>query len=181
MNRKEAKREIDRMLAEGRRKGEVFDALQGQGVKDRRLAYLIASHVDPRRVERNRVHVRIVVAIMALQLVLGLLMAFYVGVVLESLAGGLVIGVVVTAIMAAFIHGFLRNSASAYTVYAALTGVQLARGLRGFETEPGTTAISFMVAIALVAYLLFVQQRLFPDLRPFGMRKQAGRYVFVDD
>ncbi|MBI0329899.1 hypothetical protein [Burkholderia plantarii] len=179
MNRKEAKAKVREMLSTGTKKREVFRALSGQGVKDRALAFLIASHLDPRRYADNRIHVRIVIAIACLQLILGLLIGANLGLTRSPLEGFIVGGVVVV-VAGLFLWGFATHNAGVYNAFLLLTIVQWARQLREFAGDPGGTAVALGVSIVIFAYVWFVRGRLFPDFAFISPRKAGGQYVFTE-
>jgi Trk K+ transport system NAD-binding subunit len=77
MNRKEAKTRIAVLLSAGTRKADALAELSGQGLKDRVLAQLIASRPDPERCRRNKLHIRILVALGIAQLAISLVLAYY--------------------------------------------------------------------------------------------------------
>ncbi|AJK49159.1 hypothetical protein [Burkholderia plantarii] len=179
MDRKEARAKVRGRLAAGETKSEVFRALSGQGVKDRALAFLIASHLDPRRYEQNRIHVRIVIAVACLQLIIGLLTGAYLGVTRSPVEGSIVGGVVV--VMAGlFLWGFATHNAGAYNAFLLVAIAQWARQLREFAVDPGGAAVALGVSIAIFAYVWFVRSRLFPDFAFIGPRKAGGQYVFTE-
>ena len=179
MNRKEAQAKVTELLSAGEKKQQVFAELSGNGVKDRVLAYLIASHVDPRRCAENKIHRRIVIAIAYIQLVLAVLAALYIAINM-SVAVGLVVGAIGLLFGALFVWGFSKNRASVYSAFILLSLSQLPRQLEGFMDNPVATAVGLAIGIGIIAYVWFVRQRLFPDLAFLGAKKVAGRYVFTD-
>jgi hypothetical protein len=84
MNKNEAKTRIAALLSAGMKKADVLTDLSGQGLKDRVLARLIASHPDPERCRKNKVHVWILVALGIAQLAISIALAY----LLASAGGG---------------------------------------------------------------------------------------------
>jgi hypothetical protein len=179
MNKKETVARIEEMLSVGARKQDVFAALSGKGVKDRVLAYRIAAHADPQRCATNRLHIRALVVIACIELMFGILVAFSVGVQISPVAG-LFIGAVAAFFGVLFVWGFAKNKANIYNGFILLSLTQLPHAFQGFSTEPGTTAIAVVISLALIAYVWFVRNRLFPDFAFVSPRKMNGRYVFSD-
>jgi hypothetical protein len=179
MNTKEARAKVTERLSAGEKKQQVFAELSGNGVKDRVLAYLIASHVDLRRCAENKTHRRIVIASAYLQVVLVVLAALY-SATSMSVAVGLVIGATGLLFGTLFVWGFSTNKTSAYSVFIILSLSQLPRQLGGFMESPVASAVGLAIGLGLIAYVWFVRQRLFPDFAFLDARKVAGQYVFSD-
>jgi len=179
MNKKEAQAKISELLSAGEKKQQVFAELSGNGVKDRVLAYFIASHVDLRRCADNKIHRGIVIAIACIQVLLAGLAGLYVATSLSVIVG-LVVAIIGMLFGTLFVWGFSKNKASMYSVFILLSLSQLPRQLEGFMDNPIPAAVGLAIGIGLVAYVWFVRQRLFPDFAFIGARKVAGQYVFTD-
>jgi hypothetical protein len=179
MDKKEMKARIEEMLSAGEKKRDVFDALSGEGVKDRVIAYWIAAHVAPQRCAANKWHIRALIVISWIELVLGLLVGFSIGVKTSPVAG-LVTGVAVGLFCALFVWGFTKNRANVYNATILITLIQIPRAVQGFSSESGITLIALLINLALVAYVWFVRNRLFPDFAFVSPRKSNGQYVFSD-
>jgi hypothetical protein len=179
MNKKEVRAKVTEMLSAGEKKQVVFAALSGKGVKDRVLAYFIASHIDPRRCAENRTHRRIVIAIAYFQVVAAILTGLYIAVD-QSVTVGLLVGALALLFAVLFVWGFSKNKAGAYNAFLFLSLSQFPRQFRGFSEDPVMTSAGLAIGIGLIAYVCFVRQRLFPDLAFMGAMKVRGRYVFSD-
>ncbi|CAG9246556.1 conserved membrane hypothetical protein [Paraburkholderia unamae] len=179
MDKKEAIARMEEMLSAGAKKQDVFAALSGNGVKDRILAYRIAAYADPQRCGANRMHIRAVIVIACIELALGMLVAFGAGVQISA-GTGLFIAAIAALFGILFVWGFARNRANIYNGFILLSLTQLPRAFQGFSTEPGTTAIAAAINVAVIAYVWFVRNRLFPDFAFISPRKMNGRYVFSD-
>ncbi|WP_025101262.1 hypothetical protein [Burkholderia sp. A1] len=181
MNAKEAKRKIEEMRLAGTRNRDVFAALQGQGLSDRRLAYLIASRLDPRRCAENRRHAAVATAIIALHVAIALLLSVAAGVVQSSLGVGLVSAGCSLLVGGAFLRGFMRRRAGAYNIFLGLSIAHLPRQLGALSPNAIEGLVGLGLSIAMIVYINFVRQRLFPDLGfSMAVRKTDGRYVFTD-
>ena len=153
MNRKEAKTRIAVLLSAGTRKADALAELSGQGLKDRVLAHLIASHPDPERCRKNKVHVRILVALGIAQLAISLMFAF------GDAGSGfslLVIGIILLSLL------------------------QLPKTIAELGRDPSTALPSLVITALLVGYVWYVRNRMFPDYGWFTPRKVEGRYAFVE-
>jgi hypothetical protein len=179
MDKKEALVKVKEMLSAGEKKQDVFTALSGQGVKDRALAYFIASYVEPRRLADNKIHRRVVIGIGYLQAVLAILAGIYVAISL-SVVGGVIVGALALLFAALFVRGFSKNNVMAYSVFIILSISQFSRQLEGFSDSPVATLVGLVVGVALVGYVAFVRHRLFPDFAFIGVKKVKGQYVFSD-
>ncbi|MGU7773057.1 permease [Burkholderia sp. MR1-5-21] len=188
MNRKEAKTTIEVMLSSGSKKGDVLAALSGQGIKDRVLANLIASRPDPERCRRNKLHVGILVALGILQLLFSLWIAY--SLVADAASTGPLdgAGTAIVALFLAitvslsllFIWGFATYRVAVYHAYIVLLIVQIPKLIGRLSTDPAGSLGGIVISIALVAYIYFVRNRLFPDFVWFSPRKAGGQYVFAD-
>lgn len=179
MTKKEARIKVTEMLSAGEMKQDVFDELSGRGVKDRILAYLIAAYPDPRRVMENNVHRRVVIGIAYFNLLLAVIATLFV-VVKVSLGSGVLVGVFALSISGLFVWGFTKNKARVYTAFLVMSFTQFPRQFSGFAAHPGASALGLVIGVAIVAYVWFVQQRLFPDLAFVSARKVGGQYLFTD-
>ncbi|KVN36738.1 permease [Burkholderia pyrrocinia] len=188
MNKTEAKTRIAAMLSAGSKKSDVLAALSGQGVKDRVLAGLIASRPDPDRCRQNRLHVRLLIALGILQLLFCLWVAYTLVVDAVSIGPLGTTGVVVVALLLAitvplsllFIWGFATYRVTVYHAYIALSIAQTPKLIGRLATDPGDALTGLAISIALVVYVYFVRNRLFPDYVWFWPRKAEGRYVFAE-
>jgi len=178
MNKNEVRAKVTEMLSAGEKKQDVFAGLSGKGVKDRVLAYLIASHVDLRRCVENRTYRRIAIAIAYYHVVVAIFSAY---IVIDRLVTlGLVLGAILLLFAALFVWGFWKNKASVYNVYLILSLTQLPLRFLEFLEYPAGASAGLAIDIGLITYVWFVRQRLFPDLAFIGTRKVDGRYVFSD-
>lgn len=187
MKRKEARAQIAQRLASGERKAAVFDALSGQGVPDKALAWIIAAYADPRRAADNRFHAWVLAGITFLQLVFALLMVMGRWHRSPAVHDWIVL-LFTLAWSGLFIHGFIANRAAIYNASLMITALQWFKGgthaVHGASgplgSHPAMALFGWFVSFAMFAYVLFVRRRLFPDLTWMWPRKRGGRYVFVD-
>ncbi|WP_144152866.1 hypothetical protein [Paraburkholderia sp. BCC1885] len=179
MNTREAQIEIGRLNSLGMSRSAIFSRLTGRGVRDSRLAWLVASHVDPRRRAGNQRHIRIVIAIALVQAVIGCLQAFGIG---EQIVPGTgwVTGAVTLAVGLLFAWGFYRNQAGTYNAYLLMAMVQLPFQLDGFSAAPAGTTIGVATALGLLAYVWWVRTRVFPDFAFLSPRRIRGSYIFSE-
>ncbi|WP_347555876.1 hypothetical protein [Robbsia sp. KACC 23696] len=179
MKRKEITARANAMLNEGVAKQQVFETLTGEGGKPKTVAYVIASHLDPRLREASGGHRIAVIALAYIQLVVALLIVFALGLTLPA-AFTIIMVLIVGSIGGAFVWGFTKDKASCYNVYIYLGIVQCGRGLLGIAADPVAVIAGLAISFALIAYLLFVRKRLFPDFDFLGPKRIKGEYVFVE-
>ncbi|CAD9226928.1 Permeases of the major facilitator superfamily [Burkholderia cenocepacia] len=180
MNRKEAKTRIAVLLSAGTRKADALAELSGQGLKDRVLAHLIASRPDPERCRKNKVHIRILVALGIAQLVISLMLAYYFFV---SGAGNVLVTVflaLTVPLSLLFIWGFATHRVGAYHAFIVLSLLQIPKAVADLGRDPAAALPSLAITLVLVGYVWFVRTRLFPDYGWFTPRKVEGRYAFVE-
>ncbi|VWB44956.1 permease [Burkholderia lata] len=180
MNRKEAKTRIAVLLSAGTRKADALAELSGQGLKDRVLAHLIASRPDPERCRKNKLHIRILVALGIAQLAISLVLAYYFfatgagnGLVLVFLA-------LTVPLSLLFIWGFATHRVGAYHAFIVLSLLQVPKTIAELGRDPSTALPSLAITVLLVGYVWFVRNRVFPDYGWFTPRKVEGRYAFVE-
>ncbi len=178
MNKKEAHAKITELLSAGEKKQNVFNALSGQGVKDRVLAWCIASHVDAHRIAQNRGHRLAILAIAYLHLMIAIGVSLY----FMSLVpvAGLISALFTVPLCVLFIWGFTKNKANVYSAFILLSLSQIPRQLSRFADDPLFTTFALVLSAAIIWYASFVLQRLFPDFGFVFVRKTQGRYVFTD-
>ncbi|WP_124800757.1 hypothetical protein [Paraburkholderia phosphatilytica] len=178
-SKREIQTRITEMLAAGEKKQAVFAALSGNGVSDKVVARLIASHVDPQRCAKNKVHRWIVVALAYFQLLIVALVALLAIIKLPLIAGLLIAGFAL-AVAGVFVWGLTTNKAQVYNAFIMLSVIHLPRQLQGLDKDPLFAALGMAFAVAVVAYVWFVRRRLFPDFTFISVGKVNGQYVFVD-
>ncbi|MBY4693040.1 permease [Burkholderia latens] len=169
MNKKEAKTKIAALLSAGARKADVLAELGGQGLKDRVLAHLIASHADPELCRKNQLHTRILVGLGIAQLLISVGLAYLLWADTRSNGAALL-----------FIWGFSTHRVGAYHAFIILSLLQLPKTIAALAHEPSSAVPSLAVTVVLVGYVWFVRNRMFPDFGWFTPRKVDGRYAFVE-
>lgn len=177
MNKKEIKARIKDLISSGVPKSEVFAKLSGQGLKDRRLALFIASYADPRLCDLHDRKVNVLITLMFIQAVLALLVGFALGAPFGP-SGRLIVAGLCALVPLLFAFGFYKHHAGAYNAYLLLAVVNLPRQFEGFAANPIATAVVVAMSIAMLAYVCYVRQKLFPDLLLFSPKKLKGQYVF---
>ena len=120
MNKQDIRTDIGNRLAQGEGKSSIFQALKGQGVSDRSLANLIASHADAKLVAQHAAHIKGMVIISWVQLVLGVLAGLNVAFTVNMVAG-LLVTVFIGAFSYLFIWGFRNSRAWAYNASIMLS------------------------------------------------------------
>ncbi|WP_211444687.1 hypothetical protein [Collimonas humicola] len=179
MNKKEIKNKVSDLLSSDASKTDVFNKLSGQGVKDSDLAYLIASYADPHRCGANKIYVRILLVITYLQVCLGFLVGFSIGMQIGRTASW-VIGALIAFFMLWFAWGFHKNKVAFYNATILLTIAQFGNQVSGFAKAPIETLIAIAIGIGLCAYTWYVRQKIFPDFAFMNAKKVNGAYFFTD-
>ncbi|MBS0452878.1 MAG: hypothetical protein JSS14_16410 [Proteobacteria bacterium] len=177
MNKKQVRAHARFALNRGITRTEVFSHLRGRGLKDKQLAYFIASHVDPASRLLNAGKVKVLVALMVVLAAVGFVAGMGLGAKFGPNAKWLVAGGI-ALVSLLFAWGFHAHRVGAYNAYILLAIVQLPRSLDGFTADPFATSIGFVVNVALLAYVWYVRQCLFPDFTFLAPRKVKGEYVF---
>lgn len=177
MNKKEIQASVRDLLGKGTAKSEVFAQLSGQGVKDSQLAYFIASYADPNRCDEHDRKVNILITIMFVQAVIAFLLGFGIGAKIGPNAKWIV-GALIALIPLLFAWGFYRHRVGAYNAYLLLTIVQLPKSFEGFASSPIATSIVLAINIAVLAYVWYVREKLFPGFAFITPKKIKGEYVF---
>ncbi|AIO38593.1 permease [Burkholderia latens] len=180
MNKKEAKTKIAALLSAGARKADVLAELGGQGLKDRVLAHLIASHADPELCRKNQLHTRILVGLGIAQLLISVGLAYLLWADTRSNGAALLFVAVTVPLSLLFIWGFSTHRVGAYHAFIILSLLQLPKTIAALAHEPSSAVPSLAVTVVLVGYVWFVRNRMFPDFGWFTPRKVDGRYAFVE-
>ena len=179
MNKKEMKNKIADLLSSGDRKIDVFNKLSNQGVKDRVLAYWIASYADPRRCAENKIFIKVLLAITYIQACLGFFVGFSLGTQVGHTASW-IMGALIALFMLWFAWGFHKNKVVFYNATIILTIGQFGNQLSGFAKSPIATMIGVAIGIGLCSYTWYVRQKIFPDFAFMNVKKVDGIYVFTD-
>ncbi len=179
MDKNETQARVREMILSGTPKSQVFAQLSGQGVKDSLLAYTIAAHVDSRLSEQHERKVNIVVTLSLLQALLGFFIGFFVGAPIGPTAQW-IIAALVALVPLALAWGFYMHKAGAYNAYIILSLIQFPRQFEDVGNSPLATLMAVTLGGAMLAYVWYVRNQLFPDLSFLGPRKEKGQYVFRD-
>ncbi len=177
MNKKEIQAQINSRLANGESKTSTFTQLSGQGVSDRVLAHLIASHASPQLCDRHAKLVDAMIVISWLQLGFMVLLSVALG-----FKAGLVAMVLITAFLGAFAYlfvwGFTNNKAWAYNVTIVLSVINLPKAFTGFAETPVLSTVGLAISIGLLAFTWYVRGKIFPDFSFISPKKVKGSYIF---
>jgi hypothetical protein len=179
MNKKEIKSKVNELLASGTAKSDVFAQLSGRGIRDSRLAYLIASYVSPWLSEQYASKVNILLTLMFVQALIGFFLGYAIGAKIGPNAQW-IIGSLIALIPLLFALGFYKNQVGAYNTYILLSIIQMPRQFNGFESSPVSTSIGLAIGFAILGFVWYLQQKLFPDFLFITPKKVKGRYVFSD-
>jgi hypothetical protein len=177
MNKKEIQAKVHELLVAGTDKTKVFEQLTGQGVKDSQLAYFIASYADPVRCDNHERKVNILITVMFILALIAFLLGFGIGAKIGPNAKWIV-GTLIAFIPLLFAWGFYTHRVGAYNGYILLTIIQFPRSFEGFTSSPVPTSIAIAVNLALLAYVWYVREKLFPDFAFITPKKIKGEYVF---
>lgn len=177
MNKKEIQAKVHDLLAAGTAKTDAFTQLAGQGVKDSKLAYFIASYADPNRCDKQERKVNILITIMFAQALITSFLGFGIGATIGPNAKWIV-GALIALIPLLFAWGFYTHRVGAYNAYILLAIVQLPRSFEGFTSSPVATSIAIAVNVAVLGYVWYVREKLFPDFAFITPKKIKGKYVF---
>lgn len=177
MNKKEIQTKVTELLLSGTEKSQVFTQLSGQGVKDSQLAYFIASYADPNRCYEHDRKVNILITLMFIQAVIAFLMGFSIGAKIGPNAKWIV-GALIALVPMLFAWGFYKQRVGAYNAYILLTIVQLPRSFEGFTTTPIASSVGIAIGIALLTYVWYVREKIFPGFVLMTPKKIKGQYVF---
>ncbi|WP_025109082.1 hypothetical protein [Pseudomonas sp. H1h] len=177
MDKKEIKRQAMQMLEAGRSKTETFQALAGGAVKDKVLAYWIGSRPDPQLLERHAGKIKVLLGLIYVQALIGLLGGYLLGLTISS-GFAIFLGLLGGGVPLLFAWGFYRNSAQTYTVYMLLSISQLPRLFKDYAEDPVSVIVGAVITLAMVFFVAWVKNLLFPDLGFMGSKKIKGQFVF---
>ena len=177
MNKVEIKAKVRDLLSSGVPKSEVFEQLSGQGVNDSQLAYFIASFAYPERRRKHRWKVNLLITLMVILAGIVFLVGFGIGAKIGPNAKWILAGIsMLIPLLLAW--GFYAHRVGAYNAYILLTIVQLPRSFEGFTSTPVVSSIGIAINIGLLAYVLYVREKIFPGFAFVTPKKIKGKYIF---
>lgn len=183
MNKKEIKAKVAELTASGLGKNEIFNQLSGQGIKDGKLAYIIAGHITPELRDEHEQKIKVLVYLMFIQAIFTFYAGFNIGAGM-SVYARLIIGSLLAAFPIFFAWGFHKPKAGYYNVYIFITTITLLtnipRYVHDFAGDPIVTSMSLGIGIAILGFVWFVRQQLFPDFVFKNPKKIKGHYVFTN-
>jgi hypothetical protein len=177
LDKKEIKRQLVAMLDAGRSKTETFKTFSGGAVKDRVLAYWIGAHPDPARTAQHQGKMKILLALTIAQALLGAVAGFFLGMMIGPIAT-LLFTLFAAGIPLLFAYGFYTAKAQFYTVYVILSLSQFPRLFKDFSEDPVSVLIGAAITLAMVFFVAYMKNLLFPDLGFIGPKKVKGQFVF---
>lgn len=177
MNQKQIKGKVAELLSSGLTKSDVFKQLSGQGIKDSQLAYSIAAFADPARCYEHNGKVNLLITFMFILAAIAVLLGFFLGAKLGPNAKW-IWAAIFASIPLLFAWGFYNHKVGAYNAYILLTIIQIPKAFAGFTVTPITSSIALLINIALLAYVCYVREKLFPGFMLMSPKKINGQYVF---
>lgn len=177
MNKKEIQGEISRRLSAGESKSSVFQLMQGNDLSDRKIAHLIASHVDQRLCSQHQGLIKAMVIIAWVQLAFSLLATLVAGEKMGLIACLLFVAFV-GAFAYLFVWGFSNNKAWAYNASILLTIINLPKTLASFKEAPTSSIVALILGTGVLAFTWYVRNKLFPDFLFISAKKVKGSYIF---
>jgi len=179
MNKTEVKTRVKDLLSSGTTKTEAFAQLTGQGIKDSKLAYIIASYPDPVRCEEHSGKVNVLITVMFIQAVIAFLLGFGIGAKVGPNARW-IMGFVIALIPLLFAWGFYANRVGAYNAYIVLSMVNLSKAFNDFSSTPIASSVGIAIGIGLIGYVWYIREKIFPGFAFMAPKKVKGEYVFED-
>ncbi|MGI1669274.1 MAG: hypothetical protein K6L74_02985 [Neptuniibacter sp.] len=178
MMKADAKRWISKLLDSGVPKKEVFEQLKGRGVKDSKLAMMIASVPDEVLCMLHEGKNNLLVGIYALSAVFVVWVTY---VTMEPDIRMYVLAVQVT-ISLLLIWGFFSFKLLAYNIYIVFGVISLPKEiLLVVSTGNIPEMVGIGIGVAMLSYVWFVRTRLYPDIGFVGVKKdKSGQYRFSD-
>jgi hypothetical protein len=178
MNKKEISAKVAELLFLGTPKSKVFAQLTGQGVKDSKLAYFIASNADPALCREHERKVDAIVILMSIQSIIAALLGFVIGVKIGPNAKWIISGIC-ALIPILFAWGFYKHRVGVYNAYILLSISQLPNSFKGFTLNPIASSVGIAISIGTLAYIWYVRGKLFPDFAFVTPKKNKGQYIFT--
>lgn len=177
MTKNEMKLMVRELLTAGTPKSQVFAQLRGKGIKDKHLAFAIASYADPIRCSQHDHEVNVLITIMFVQALIGFLLGYYAGAEIGPNAKW-ILAIIIASIPLLFAWGFYMHRVTAFHVYIVLTMVQMPNVLKGFSVQPVATTIALVINLSVLAYVYYLRDKLFPDFAFISPKKLKGEYKF---
>lgn len=176
----EIKRRIREQIANGVPAAQVYREFSGQGIKDAKLAHLIATSPNDALCAQHRGKVYILVGIMLLAALGVAVIALGMGMQFSPMVGWIIAGVAVS-FQLLFVWGFYRNAAWAYSATLILSMPGLAKQIAPvFADFSLANLFGALFSVGFLGFVFYVQMKLFPNLVVLAPRKVKGRYVFTD-
>lgn len=173
-----ARSEIALMRATGYSKKAVFDTLKGRGIRDAKLALIIAASPDKILYALHETKNSALIWIVLIQTALAV-WTTYMNLPSEEINIFVVIPAVIGLL---FIWGFHTHRLIAYTLFIMLSLPPCTRTvMEAVMMGDMASGIAGGLSVATLAYVWYVRSQLFPDIRMIGVRKdRQGNYLFTD-
>ncbi len=177
MKNKEIKQAAFERLTNGENKHDVYAELVEQGAKPKKAAHYIASYPDPELARKHRWKIR---GAMAVAIVQGLFAALAILGALggESVQAALYGVAFVLCFQALFAWGFSRPSAFAFNAFILLNFISMVKSFAGAASMEVGSWIGLVIAFAMLAYVYYVRDLVFPDFAGISPRKKGSEYIF---
>lgn len=179
MDKKRMRTRARELLVNGMAKSKVFEQLSGQGVKDASLAYFIAAYVNPVRRDAHRGKIKVLIAIMLIQALIGLVVGYGLG-ARRGPDAAWITGGLIAAVPLWIGWGFHKNWVGAYNACIVLTIVQAYQMVDGFAAAPFATSVAVAINFAILLLVWHVREKLFPGFVLTTPKRIKGRYVFTE-
>ncbi|MCP4597507.1 hypothetical protein [Neptuniibacter sp.] len=176
--KEEAKKRVVEMLGSGVPKKEVFEQLKDRGIRDNKLAMMIASVPDELLCILHEGKNNILVIVYSLLAILAIWGTYMTAP--DNIRTFSLVILIVTNLL--FIWGFFSFKLIAYNVFIFLSLVTIPKdavAVIAANDIPGMVGIGLSVLV--LAYVWFIRSRLYPDIGFIGVKKdKAGQYQFSE-
>lgn len=168
MKKGELRKTIKTLSKQGVSKTVIFEQLKDQSpIKEKKLATMVAALPDRILCRLHSGKNNTLITLMFIQALIGGFFGYFTG-LQYSEASAVIMASVIAGINLLLAFGFYRHNYEAFQIYIVLTLIGLSSSVRDFNEDPVPTVIGLTINLAMLAYVLYVKSKLFPEFA-FGV------------
>jgi len=156
----------------------IFEKYKNNNVKEKRLAYFVASLKDKSLIEKYKNANKVLVGIMVVLTIFTAFTGYAIG--SEVTPESALYWTAIAIIPALFVYGFIKINYQAYLVYILLCISQFHKNFVGFGTDMAADIIGLIISISILALVWFLKSKLFPYMGFIGPKKNQDKRYLVE-
>lgn len=174
-------RELTKLMQSEFDSGETLQAIyekhQSDSIKERKLAYMVATLKDKDLIKKHKMANNILIGIMVFITMISAFLGYTIG--LEATPNSAIYWSAIAIIPMIFLYGFIKVNYQAYLIYIILSITRFPETLTDFGADPVAGIVGLVITISLISHVLYLKLKLFPYMAFFSPKKNSDNQYLV--